>query len=164
MRGSWSSWDTHNPFPGSCSVAQNSVRLLDRHLHMPTALSPLPAFLQSIAPLSNLHVCMHAKSFQSFLTICDPMTLAHQAPLSMGFSRKEYWSELPFPFPYLVLVQKAESDFSQILFCLTSKPQMGGKVTVKNLWLLISDSHMTFPLRSQKPPPPPPTPFPPRPM
>ena len=24
-------------------------------------------------------------------------TLAHQAPLSMGFSRQEYWSGLPFP-------------------------------------------------------------------
>ena len=26
-------------------------------------------------------------------------TVAHQAPQSMGFSRKEYWSELLFPFP-----------------------------------------------------------------
>ena len=26
-------------------------------------------------------------------------TVAHQAPLSMGFSRKEYWSELPLPYP-----------------------------------------------------------------
>ena len=25
--------------------------------------------------------------------------VAHQAPLSMGFSRQEYWSGLPFPFP-----------------------------------------------------------------
>ena len=23
----------------------------------------------------------------------------HQAPLSMGFPRQEYWNELPFPFP-----------------------------------------------------------------
>ena len=28
-----------------------------------------------------------------------PRTLAHQAPLSMGFSRQEYWSGLPFPSP-----------------------------------------------------------------
>ena len=28
-----------------------------------------------------------------------PWTVAHQAPLSMGFSRPEYWSELPFPSP-----------------------------------------------------------------
>ena len=28
-----------------------------------------------------------------------PWTVAHQAPLSMGFSRQEYWSELPFRSP-----------------------------------------------------------------
>ena len=28
-----------------------------------------------------------------------PGTMAYQAPLSMGFSRQEYWSGLPFPSP-----------------------------------------------------------------
>ena len=28
-----------------------------------------------------------------------PWTVAHQAPVSMGFSRQEYWSGLPFPSP-----------------------------------------------------------------
>ena len=28
-----------------------------------------------------------------------PWTVAHQAPLTMEFSRQEYWSGLPFPFP-----------------------------------------------------------------
>ena len=28
-----------------------------------------------------------------------PWTIACQAPLSMGFSRQEYWSGLPFPSP-----------------------------------------------------------------
>ena len=28
-----------------------------------------------------------------------PWTIAHWAPLFMGFSRQEYWSWLPFPFP-----------------------------------------------------------------
>ena len=28
-----------------------------------------------------------------------PWTVAPQAPLSMGFSRQEYWSGLPFPSP-----------------------------------------------------------------
>ena len=28
-----------------------------------------------------------------------PWTIARQAPLSMGFSRQEYWSGLPFPPP-----------------------------------------------------------------
>ena len=30
------------------------------------------------------------------MTLC---TVAHQAPLSMGFSRQEYWSGLPFSSP-----------------------------------------------------------------
>ena len=30
--------------------------------------------------------------------LCEtPWTVAHEAPLSMGFSRQEYWSRLPFP-------------------------------------------------------------------
>ena len=37
---------------------------------------------------------------QSCLTLCDPMgSSLHQALLSMGFSRQEYWSGLPFPSP-----------------------------------------------------------------
>ena len=34
---------------------------------------------------------------QLCLTLCDPMDLAYQAPPSIGFSRQEYWSGLPFP-------------------------------------------------------------------
>ena len=30
-------------------------------------------------------------------TLAIPWTVACQAPLSMGFSRQEYWSGLPFP-------------------------------------------------------------------
>ena len=32
-------------------------------------------------------------------TLAIPWTVVCQAPLSMGFSRQEYWSELPFPSP-----------------------------------------------------------------
>ena len=32
-------------------------------------------------------------------TLATPWTVAHQAPLSMEFSRQEYWSGLPFPSP-----------------------------------------------------------------
>ena len=32
-------------------------------------------------------------------TLATPWTVACQAPLSMGFSRQEYWSGLPFPSP-----------------------------------------------------------------
>ena len=36
---------------------------------------------------------------KSCLTLATPWTVAHQAPLSMGFSRQEYWRGLPFPSP-----------------------------------------------------------------
>ena len=47
--------------------------------------------------------CMKVKSesevAQSCPTLSDPWTAAYQAPLSMGFSRQEYWSGLPLPSP-----------------------------------------------------------------
>ena len=32
-------------------------------------------------------------------------TITHQAPLSMGFSRQEYWNGLPFPFQGIFPIQ-----------------------------------------------------------
>ena len=40
--------------------------------------------------------CLVAKSCP---TLCDPITVAHQVSLFMGFPRQEYWSGLPFPSP-----------------------------------------------------------------
>ena len=52
---------------------------------------------ETITTLYNgLCVCSIAKSC---LTLATPWTVASQAPLSMGFSRQEYWSGLPFPLP-----------------------------------------------------------------
>ena len=46
----------------------------------------------------RVHVCMlnHFSRIQLFVTLWP---VAHQAPLSMGFSRQEYWSGLPCPPP-----------------------------------------------------------------
>ena len=33
-------------------------------------------------------------------TLCNPCQVACQVPPSMGFSRQEYWSGLPFPSPW----------------------------------------------------------------
>ena len=41
-------------------------------------------------------VLSHISRVQLFVTL---WTVAYQAPLSMGFSRQEYWSGLPFPSP-----------------------------------------------------------------
>ena len=39
------------------------------------------------------------KSLTNVRLVATPWTIAHQASLSMGFSRQEYWSGLPFPSP-----------------------------------------------------------------
>ena len=49
--------------------------------------------------LFNLLLESESEVTQSCPTLCDPRTVAHQAPPSMGFSRQEYWSRLPFPSP-----------------------------------------------------------------
>ena len=52
------------------------------------------------APHKRVCVCMCSVT-HSCLTLCNPMDwiVAHQAPLPMKFSRKEYWTGLPFPSP-----------------------------------------------------------------
>ena len=39
------------------------------------------------------------RSFSRIQLFATPRTVAYQAPLSMGFSRPEYWSGVPFPSP-----------------------------------------------------------------
>ena len=46
-----------------------------------------------------LYVVAAAKLLQSCPTLCDPIEGSHQAPPSLGFSRQEHWSGLPFPPP-----------------------------------------------------------------
>ena len=41
--------------------------------------------------------CVWAQLFSCVWLLVTPWTVAHQAPLSMGFSRQEYWSGFPFP-------------------------------------------------------------------
>ena len=39
------------------------------------------------------------RCFTHIRLFSTPWTIARQAPLSIGFSRQEYWSGLPFPLP-----------------------------------------------------------------
>ena len=52
-------------------------------------------------PPGKPHLCMKVKvkSLSHVRLFATPWTVAHQAPLSMGFSRQEYWSGLPFLSP-----------------------------------------------------------------
>ena len=52
-----------------------------------------------MTPHPNSVYCVRARVLSHALFYATPWTLARQAPLSMGFSRQEYWSGLPFPSP-----------------------------------------------------------------
>ena len=59
--------------------------------------SVAPGHLVFIMFQVQLHVCMCLLAESCRIVIL--WTTARQAPLSMGFSRQEYWSGLPFPSP-----------------------------------------------------------------
>ena len=52
---------------------------------------------------------------QSVQLLATPWTAAHQAPLTMGFSRQECWSGVPLPSPLLLLLRR----FSRVRLCGT---------------------------------------------
>ena len=70
--------------------------------------SPVPGILQArtlewvAISFSNAWKWkVKGKSLSCVWPSATPWTAAHQAPLSMGFSRQEYWSGVPLPSPYL---------------------------------------------------------------
>ena len=52
-----------------------------------------------IRPLLKCHHLSGGGLVAKSYLFVTPWTAAYQAPLSMEFSRQEYWSGLPFPFP-----------------------------------------------------------------
>ena len=80
-----------------------------RHLLVISQINATPPRLSSnweVLPFcSALLLCActlykwRAKSLSRVRLFVTPWTVAHQAPLSMGFPRQEYWSGFPFPSP-----------------------------------------------------------------
>ena len=59
-------------------------------------------FQKNISPLLTMPKPLkwsEVKSLSHVQLFATPWIVAHQAPRSMGFSRHEYWSGLPFPSP-----------------------------------------------------------------
>ena len=73
-----------------------------------------------------LRACMHANSLHACSILCNPFTVAHQAPLSVEFSKQKYWNGLPFPWdvPYTGIEAKS----------LTSPALAGGVFTTSTIW------------------------------
>ena len=62
---------------------------------LPQKIPCMHCYTQCPQPCSKVKV----KSLSHVQLFATPWTVAHQTPLSMGFSRQEYWSGLPFPSP-----------------------------------------------------------------
>ena len=62
-------------------------------------ISSQDCLLKKIIEFPNYNTCCCRLVTKSSPTPCEPMDYARQAPLSMGFSRQEHWSGLPFPPP-----------------------------------------------------------------
>ena len=65
---------------------------------------------------SAIHECMLTRlsRVRLFVTTC---TIAHQAPLSMGFSRQEYWSGFPFLPQEIFPTQGSNPHLLRFLHC-----------------------------------------------
>ena len=74
--------------------------------------------------LSVKIINMHAKLHQACLTLCTLWTVVHQAPLSMGFSRQEYWNGLPFSPPEIFPIQGSNLSLLCLLHWQASSLQL----------------------------------------
>ena len=62
-----------------------------------------------------MKVKSESKVTQSCLTLATSWIAAYQAPLSMGFSRQEYWSGVPLPSPLGSTSVNKSSGYNGIL-------------------------------------------------
>ena len=90
-------------FPQFPTVPKVWIRLGQSFLRIPRrekwVETPLNAWLPNRSNWQyNSHVCMW-NHFSCVQLCATPWTAAHLAPLSMEFSRQEYWGGLPFPSP-----------------------------------------------------------------
>ena len=63
---------------------------------------------------------MRAQSPSHVQLFTTPWTVAHQAPLSMEFSRQEYWSGLSFPSPRGSSQPRDQAHISSV-FCISRR-------------------------------------------
>ena len=78
-----------------------------------------------------------AQSLSHVQFFATPRTVAHQAPLSMGFSKKKYWSGVPFPPPGDLPNPGVEpmSPALQVDSLLSEPPQKPSLAPVLTSWI-----------------------------
>ena len=100
-------WATRgSPESKAAAKSLQSCQTLCEPIDGSSAGSPVPGILQArtlewvAISFSNAWKWkVKVKSLSHVWLLATPWTAAYQAPLSMGFSRQEYWSGLPLPSP-----------------------------------------------------------------
>ena len=69
------------------------------HFHVVDSFKTSPGDFKVQLYLRTKSVLLLLSRFSRVRLCVTPLTAAHQAPLSLGFSRHEHWSGLPFPSP-----------------------------------------------------------------
>jgi len=93
-------------------------------------------FCQKLTSIKLYCVCACSVT-QSCLTLCDPMDyIACQAPLSMGFSRQEYWSGLPCPSSGYTSFTSFYTTLFYWLIHLSLRRDRSGLIIIASLWVL----------------------------
>ena len=87
--------------------------------------------------------CMKVKSLSCVQLLATPWTAAYQAPLSMGFSRQEYWSGVPLPSPNDRLKRNKKPPEPDALFNTYIKVQMHPNHVLHNSIISFSLNHST---------------------
>ena len=75
---------------------------------------PLPSITEQMSPNKQLLLLLLSR-FSRVQLRATPQTAAHQAPPSLGFSRQEHWSGLPFPSPMHESESEAEDTLKRAL-------------------------------------------------
>ena len=77
----------------------HQVSMPFNHLILCCPLLLLPSIFPNIRVFKNESLHSMLSRFSRVWLCVTPEMAAHQAPLSLGFSRQEHWSGLPFPSP-----------------------------------------------------------------
>ena len=103
-------WLFVNPWPVACQALLSmgfSRQEYWSELPFPSPGDLLEPGIETLSPALQVDSLLLSRNsytkwkvkVKSCPTLCDPWTVAHQAPQSMGFSRQEYWSRLLFLSP-----------------------------------------------------------------
>ena len=86
------------------------------------SLTIMESYILAKNILNTVQFMSHAaaKPLQSCPTLCNPIDGSHQAPQSLGFSRQEHWTGLPFTSP---VHESEKSKWSCSVMSYSSRPR-----------------------------------------